>query len=300
MSDIQKLSQEDFVLVQQLSNALMIHTDVLNDRRKFKGLLFDLLPSNRIEVNILLQMYDLGYIKKIMGVTEPIELVAYRLSKRICNEYGTSKSFADRMAVIWIECYKKINKYKDSGNRKDIEITFVIENSKAMCGEKIGSVNYVIQSGFVDIKNTTINQNRKCNISFMTFSENADFEYSGGNLLEDFFYNDISTTENTKCNLGKTIRLLMENINAFRYAETSINPIFVFLLVSEPTDDYISALNEANETAYFKNAPKILYTFGNDVDTNSLIEFADMDSVLLAQHLEDVFEKINELVKFQI
>ena len=299
MSDIQKLSQEDFILVQQLSNALMIHTEVLDDRRKFKGLLFDLLPSNRIEANILLQMYDLGYIKKIMGATEPLELVAYRLSKRICNEYGTSKSFADKMAVIWIECYKKINKYKDSETCKDIEIVFVIENSKAMCGEKIGAVNNAIQSRLADIKYTAINQNRKCDVSFITFAENADFEYSGGNLLEDFFYDDISTTENTNCNLGKAIKHLTESINAFRYAETSINPIFAFILASTPTDNYINAWKEADETAYFKNAPKILYTIGNEID-NSLTDFTDIESVLPAQYLDDVFEKINELVKFQL
>ena len=88
-----------------LSAALKTHGDLLVDRHRVSGLLKDLFPEHRREVNILLQIYDLGILDELQRQQEINQLFVQRFTGRIVNEYGTAEKLAEAMVLIWCFCY---------------------------------------------------------------------------------------------------------------------------------------------------------------------------------------------------
>ena len=293
---VKLLPQEDFALVQKLANSFMLYPEVLDDKRKFKGLLFDLIPTNRIEVNILMQIYELGFVQKTTSTSRIDEKIAYRISKQVCSEYGTDKKLADRMALIWTECFKIIKDFKDKAKSKEIEITFLVETSKAMYDERICAVNHAIQSSIVDLKYIFREHKRLCDVNFFTFSEDVENEYVSGNSIEDLIFNELSASNSEKCNLGKAIKRLTDDINTFRYAEANIESFIIFIITSSPTDDYTDALKKANETAYFRNAHKFLCVIGNEIDKSILSGFNISKTTFIESKLGSIAKPIEKLI----
>ena len=296
----QALSKDDYVLVHHLSNGFMMHQEALNDKKKFKALLFDLIPTQRIEVNILMQIFEMGFVQEIRHTTESFEILAYRISKQIRNEYGTSKALADRMATIWIECYNRMNQYTQNRQKKKVEITFLIETSSALYGEKIAALNNAIQSTIVDLKYLFKEQGREGDAIFITFSEKAECEYAVGDSLDDLIFNDLSASQSDNCNLGKVLEYLEDELEMFRYAETDINPIFVFMLASQPTDDYASSLAKLNDVAYFKNAPKLLYIVGNQISHTDLSLLCKDKNLIVVPTIDKIVKEVDVLIKEKI
>lgn len=88
-----------------LSAALKGRTELLTDRHRVSGLLKDLFPERRREVNILLQIYDLGIVDELQRQKEINQLFVQRFTGRIVNEYGTAESLAESMVLLWCICF---------------------------------------------------------------------------------------------------------------------------------------------------------------------------------------------------
>ena len=88
-----------------LSDALKNHAELLADRQRVSGLLKDLFPERRREVNILLQIYDLGIVDELQRQREINQLFIQRFTGRIVNEYGTAEQLAEKMVLLWCYCY---------------------------------------------------------------------------------------------------------------------------------------------------------------------------------------------------
>lgn len=88
-----------------LSAALKGRTELLADRHRVSGLLKDLFPERRREVNILLQIYDLGIVDELQRQKEINQLFVQRFTGRIVNEYGTAESLAESMVLLWCICF---------------------------------------------------------------------------------------------------------------------------------------------------------------------------------------------------
>lgn len=88
-----------------LSAALEVCTDLLADRHRVSGLLKDLFPERRREVNILLQIYDLGIIDELQRQKEIDQLFVQRFTGKIVNEFGTAESLAESMVLLWCICF---------------------------------------------------------------------------------------------------------------------------------------------------------------------------------------------------
>lgn len=88
-----------------LSAALKGRAELLTDRHRVSGLLKDLFPERRREVNILLQIYDLGIVDELQRQKEINQLFVQRFTGRIVNEYGTAESLAESMVLLWCICF---------------------------------------------------------------------------------------------------------------------------------------------------------------------------------------------------
>lgn len=88
-----------------LSTALNTHNDLLVDRHRVSGLLKDLFPEHRREVNILLQIYDLGILDELRRQQVINQLFIQRFTGRIVNEYGTDEGLAETMVLMWCFCF---------------------------------------------------------------------------------------------------------------------------------------------------------------------------------------------------
>ena len=86
----------------------------------------------------------------------------------------------------------------------------------------------------------------------------------------------------------------------FRYAETDINPIFVFMLASQPTDDYASSLAKLNDVAYFKNAPKLLYIVGNQISHTDLSLLCKDKNLIVVPTIDKIVKEVDVLIKEKI
>lgn len=96
---------DDRTFYDLVAKAFLDYTEIVRDRRRLSGLLRDLCPDRRREINVLLQIYDLGIIEEISRQTEINHLFVHRFCKTLIEEYGTNESLAKSMVQIWCLCY---------------------------------------------------------------------------------------------------------------------------------------------------------------------------------------------------
>lgn len=101
------LSKEDRNFVSVMTDGLVNHKEVLSEKRKLKGLLFDLFPQQRMEVNVLVQLYEQGILEEFQNSGMNDQMV-YRITKKVCSEYGTSEEAAKRMSLVWCCCAENL------------------------------------------------------------------------------------------------------------------------------------------------------------------------------------------------
>jgi hypothetical protein len=93
---------------QQFTQLLQNHTDALADRKRFAGLLKDLMPGMALQTNLLLNLYDIGFHEEIEKAAEITDLFAFRFVKQLCDEYGVNKPGAEWAVSLWCKCYGQI------------------------------------------------------------------------------------------------------------------------------------------------------------------------------------------------
>ena len=97
----------DAAMTSAFSETLKHHQDVITCRQRLSGVLKDLFPKQKREVNILLQIYDLGIVDEMKKLHEIDELFVNRFTSRVVDEYGTNENLAQNMVVQWCLCYGK-------------------------------------------------------------------------------------------------------------------------------------------------------------------------------------------------
>jgi len=93
------------MIEKQFTQLLQNYADMLGDRRKFAGLLKDLIPGQPLHTNLLLQLFDVDIHREIEKAVKINNSLVYRFVKRLCDEYGVSKRNADWAVAIWCTCY---------------------------------------------------------------------------------------------------------------------------------------------------------------------------------------------------
>ena len=97
------LDSLDFYAV--VSKAFLEYPEIMKDRKRLSGLLRDLSPKQKREINVFLQIFDLGIIEEIERQTEINHLFVHRFCKKLEEEYGTSEELAEQLVGVWCLCY---------------------------------------------------------------------------------------------------------------------------------------------------------------------------------------------------
>ena len=92
---------------QDFTGLLRDYPDLLTDKKKFTGLVKDMLPGQPLQVNLLLSLYDIGIHDDIANVSSITNAFAFRFVKQLVDEHGVSRINADWAVSVWCVCYGK-------------------------------------------------------------------------------------------------------------------------------------------------------------------------------------------------
>lgn len=110
--------------------------DVIDDRKRFTGLLKDFFPEEPKYVNLMQMAYDLGIAQQIQSSTKLNNAFAFRFVKQLTDDYGMSRMNADWVVSVWCVCYGKDILGKDCEIRIQSGKEPVIEDEKSSGGGK--------------------------------------------------------------------------------------------------------------------------------------------------------------------
>jgi len=92
---------------QDFMNLLRDYPGIINEKKKFTGLIKDMLPGQPLQVNLLLSLFDIGIHTEIAAITSITNTFAFRFVKQLVDEHGVSRLNADWAVSIWCVCYGK-------------------------------------------------------------------------------------------------------------------------------------------------------------------------------------------------
>ena len=89
----------------RFAQMLRDYPDALADRKRFIGLLKDLFPQQKKEVNLLSLLYDFGITAEIESTGGIDNVFTHRFKKRLQDEYGVTEDDAKWAVAAWCGCY---------------------------------------------------------------------------------------------------------------------------------------------------------------------------------------------------
>ena len=157
--------------------------------------------------------------------------------------------------------------------RKTLTLFYIIDTSGSMRGEKIGSVNSVMEEVIPEIRDVG-GSDSDVKFQAMTFDDYVKWLYDSPVSIEDVEWQRLTTGGGT--NLG----LAMEELNSklsrngfMNAASLSFAPVIFLLSDGAPNYDYKANLEKIKGNKWFKYALKIAVAVGSDADEDMLAEF---------------------------
>jgi len=92
---------------QDFTKLLRDYPDLISDKKRFSGLVKDMLPGQPLQTNLLLTLFEMGIHSEIDGVSSITNAFAYRFVKQLMDERGVSGANADWAVSVWCVCYGK-------------------------------------------------------------------------------------------------------------------------------------------------------------------------------------------------
>ena len=92
---------------QDFTKLLRDYPDQIADKKRFSGLVKDMLPGQPMQINLLMALFEMGIHTEIAGVSSITNAFAYRFVKQLMDERGVSRSNADWAVSVWCVCYGK-------------------------------------------------------------------------------------------------------------------------------------------------------------------------------------------------
>jgi hypothetical protein len=96
------------MIEQEFTHLLQNHSEALTDRKRFAGLLKDLMPGMALQTNLLLNLFDIDICNEIDKIKQIDYNFVYRFVKRLRDEYGVSKDIAEWAVTMWCVCYGEL------------------------------------------------------------------------------------------------------------------------------------------------------------------------------------------------
>ena len=102
------LTEEDKNVVLLLRDMLKEYPDIIENSRRLKAAIADILPGKKKEVNLLGMLAEENIIRAIETENSLDRVLCDRFASILEEEYGTSMELARRMVLIWFHAYGRL------------------------------------------------------------------------------------------------------------------------------------------------------------------------------------------------
>lgn len=167
--------------------------------------------------------------------------------------------------------HEKINQY--------MLIYFVIDTCGGMAGEKMGMVNYAIQSMIPDIIEMSEEHDISTYIKVMGYGSNAYWMNEDPIECTDFEWKNLSASGLVE--MGSAFKLLAADFERIKAHGKNFHPVIIWFSYRQPTDNYIVGLNKLKEQKWIKRTNRIAVTLGEDADIDVLKQFTGNAETIL-------------------
>ena len=86
---------------------LFNYPDVIDEKRKFIGMMKDLLYDYPKQMNLMITLYQMDIHKELRNIADINDIFIHRYVKRLENEMGISKENAIWATKMWCDVYGK-------------------------------------------------------------------------------------------------------------------------------------------------------------------------------------------------
>ncbi|MCD7885512.1 MAG: VWA domain-containing protein [Lachnospiraceae bacterium] len=163
---------------------------------------------------------------------------------------------------------------------RPLHVIWAVDCSGSMYGEKIGTVNYAIQSVIPEMQRVAAeNPHARMLVRTLQFSNGASWVTSDAIPVESFAWDDLKAKGLT--DMGKAFELLSEQLTIPPMSDRALPPVLVLLSDGQPTDDYKKSLNKLLSLPWGKKAVRIAISIGKDANDDVLMEFTGNRELVL-------------------
>ena len=90
-----------------LHELLKKYPDIFNDKTMLRGLLKDIAPGNILDINLVIQAFEIGIQKQISRSSQVTNADVYRYIKIMEENFGTAEKYAYQAINMWCAAYNK-------------------------------------------------------------------------------------------------------------------------------------------------------------------------------------------------
>jgi uncharacterized protein YegL len=181
-------------------------------------------------------------------------------------------------------------------------LIFVVDTSGSMEGEKIGAVNYAIESVLPELKKISEgNEEAEIKVAVLEFSSDARWQDSPPPPFSvEQFYRWTYLKTGGVTNFGMAYRELAKKLSShndgFMTASGgSIAPVIILLSDGQSTDassKYAAALEELRQNDWFKFAIRIALAIGEAAAKNVLADFTGTEEAVMSAYNKEALIKM--------
>ncbi len=108
----------------KLKEILKLYPDVMMDEKRFRAILLDYYPEEKLIRNLLYLCVEEGIVNELSRNAEMDSGIFYSLEKRLVNAYGCKEEYAHLALCIWSSALLSENEFNDN----EIEYTNELDN----------------------------------------------------------------------------------------------------------------------------------------------------------------------------
>jgi len=92
---------------QEFTQILNDNRNTLGEKKRFAGLIKDLIPGQALQSNLIIALHEMGIHSDIEKAPQITNAFAFRFVKQLSDERGISRMNADWAVSVWCVCYGK-------------------------------------------------------------------------------------------------------------------------------------------------------------------------------------------------